>query len=139
MEKMHTTASLTKWYEKHGKHEIFAGGKNVGLDTVNHSLVLREELITNEIQHDLDNLGIAKTAREEKSRARDAKLNEAAKTDDRLKDAAYHAQMAKMYRQVVLKEKPAPEGFVPLGTIGPMAPAGKPIEKKNEEVGAFGD
>ena len=27
IEKMHMTATLTKWYEEHGRHEIFAGGK----------------------------------------------------------------------------------------------------------------
>ena len=34
IEKMHMTATLTKWYEEHGRHEIFAGNKNVplGLD-----------------------------------------------------------------------------------------------------------
>ena len=31
IEKMHMTATLTKWYEEHGRHEIFAGGKNVPL------------------------------------------------------------------------------------------------------------
>ena len=31
IEKMHMTATLTKWYEEHGRHEIFAGGKTVGL------------------------------------------------------------------------------------------------------------
>ena len=29
IEKMHMTATLTKWYEEHGRHEIFAGGKTV--------------------------------------------------------------------------------------------------------------
>ena len=29
IEKMHMTATLTKWYEEHGRHEIFAGNKNV--------------------------------------------------------------------------------------------------------------
>ena len=33
IEKMHMTATLTKWYEEHGRHEIFAGGKNVGMET----------------------------------------------------------------------------------------------------------
>jgi hypothetical protein len=42
--------------------------------------------------------------------------------------------MAKLYRQHVLKEAPAPEGFVPLATLG--APK---KETANEEVGAFGD
>ena len=31
IEKMHMTATLTKWYEEHGRHEIFAGSKNVPL------------------------------------------------------------------------------------------------------------
>ena len=31
IEKMHMTATLTKWYEEHGRHEIFAGGKSVNL------------------------------------------------------------------------------------------------------------
>ena len=31
IEKMHMTATLTKWYEEHGRHEIFAGGKSVHL------------------------------------------------------------------------------------------------------------
>src|SRR4051812_50208512 len=40
IEKMHMTATLTKWYEEHGRHEIFAGGKSVALSTKDHSLVL---------------------------------------------------------------------------------------------------
>ncbi len=31
IEKMHMTATLTKWYEEHGRHEIFAGNKPVPL------------------------------------------------------------------------------------------------------------
>ena len=31
IEKMHMTATLSKWYEEKGRHEIFAGGKKVGL------------------------------------------------------------------------------------------------------------
>src|SRR5687768_17919305 len=50
-------------------------------------------------QTDLDNLGIAKNAREEKLRARD----QSAKAND---DPRYHDEMAKLYRQHVLKEQP---------------------------------
>src|ERR1700731_2598869 len=64
---------LTKWYEEHGRHEIFAGGKKVKMEDETHSLLLRENIVTTELQHDLDKLGIAKNAREEKKRARDAK------------------------------------------------------------------
>src|SRR6266478_4706834 len=85
IEKMHMTATLTKWYDEHGRHEIFAGGKHVPLKNVDHSLVLREEIVTTEIQHDLDRLGIAKNAREEKIRARDAKMKEQAENERMMK------------------------------------------------------
>ena len=39
IEKMHMTATLTKWYEEHGRHEIFAGGKNVKMESTAHSLL----------------------------------------------------------------------------------------------------
>jgi uncharacterized radical SAM superfamily Fe-S cluster-containing enzyme len=69
VENMHMTATLTKWYEEHGRHEIFAGGKSVPLTSIDHSLLLDETIVTTEVQHDLDNLGIAKTAREEAKRS----------------------------------------------------------------------
>jgi len=99
VEKMHMTATLAKWYEEHGRHEIYAGGKKVGLADIDHSLILREELVTTEIQHDLDKLGIAKTAREEKLRAQREKLA-------RDKD---NERMMKLYRQVVLGEAQTPD------------------------------
>jgi len=128
IEKMHMTATLTKWYEEHGRHEIFAGGKAVPLNSRDHSLVLRQEIVTTEEQHDLDKLGIAKTAREEKIRARDAKL----------KQAAENERMARLYREHVLKEKSDPA----LVQIGSILPAPKAVEKpveEREEVGSFGD
>jgi 7,8-dihydro-6-hydroxymethylpterin dimethyltransferase len=97
IEKMHMTATLTKWYEEHGRHEIFAGGKNVALNSKNHSLVLDAEAVAAGKQHDLDDAGIAKTAREEKLRAKaEAK-----------KKAEENERMAALYREHVLKEAPA--------------------------------
>ncbi len=119
VEKMHMTATLTKWYEEHGRHEIFAGGKRVGLASAEHHLALREELVTVEEQHDLDALGIATTAREEKMRARDERLR--------------NQQMAKLYRKHILKEPDQPE-LVQLGGAAPEAKS-----RKEEEVGSFGD
>jgi uncharacterized radical SAM superfamily Fe-S cluster-containing enzyme len=121
IEKMHMTATLTKWYEENGKHEIFAGGKRVPLAHAEHSLMLREEIVTLEEQHDLDRLGIAKNAREEKIRARDAKLKEKLEQE----------RMMKLYRQHVLREQAAPD----LVQIGGVQPA---VEER-EEVGSFGD
>ena len=54
-----------------GRHEIIAGGKSVNLPSKDHTLVLRADDVNQGLQHDLDKLGIAKTAREEKKRARD--------------------------------------------------------------------
>ncbi len=124
IEKMHMTATLTKWYEEKGRHEIFAGNKKVPLMSTEHSLMLREEIVTKEVQHDLDRLGIAKTAREEKRRARDAKLM-----------TAEDQRMAKLYREHVLKEQPGPD----LVQIVAPPPAPKSAPEEREEVGSFGD
>ena len=120
IEKMHMTATLTKWYEEHGRHEIFAGGKSVKLSSKEHHLVLNDEIVTNEAQHDLEQLGIAKNAREEKLRAR-------AERD------AENVRMAKLYREFVLKEKPAPE-LIQIGL-----PGARPAEADQEAVGSCGD
>jgi len=83
--------------------------------------------VTKELQHDLDKLGIAKTAREEKKRARDAKQQPSAVSPQPAEqhrgaaknDAAYNARMAALYREVVLKEKPvqSQDDFIPLGAL----------------------
>ncbi|HZT33789.1 MAG TPA: radical SAM protein [Bryobacteraceae bacterium] len=125
VEKMHMTATLTKWYEEHGRHEIFAGGKKVQLASTEHRLLLRDEIVTKEVQHDLDELGIAKTAREEKLRARALKQ----------KQAEEDARMAKLYREHVLKEAPAPA----LVQLQPAAPKAEERTEVREEVGSFGD
>ena len=96
IEKMHMTATLTKWYEEHGRHEIFAGGKKVAMNQVGHDLNVNMEHANAEANHTLDNLGIAKNSREEKIRARDEKM----------KEDAENAKMAKLYREHVLGEKP---------------------------------
>ncbi len=131
VEKMHMTATLTKWYEEHGRHEIFAGNKKVGLQSVDHSLVLNEEHVKADRNHTLDDLGIARTAREEKIRARDAKL----KTADQLKKEAEHARMMALYKEHVLGEKPLPkDSFIPLDSLGGIQPAKKAEEKEIEPV-----
>jgi 7,8-dihydro-6-hydroxymethylpterin dimethyltransferase len=109
IEKMHMTATLTKWYEEHGRHEIFAGNKHVNLPTTAHNLVLDPEAVAAGKQTDLDEAGIAKTAREEKLRARDAAINKPADADNE--------RMAALYRQHVLKEAP-PEPVVQIAGLG---------------------
>ena len=132
IEKMHMTSTLTKWYEEKGRHEIFAGNKAVPLAQKDHNLVLVDEHVRAERQHDLDDKGIAKTAREEKTRARDEALKQKIEND----------KMARLYREHVLGEKKI-EGFVPLdgllsSTVKPAPVAPVPVEKQ-QEVGAMGD
>ena len=99
LEKMHMTATLTKWYEEHGRHEIFAGNKSVPLSSNEHTLQLNAEAVAAGAQTDLDDLGIAKNAREEKLQAR----KNASMTPEELRA---HKEMEKLYRQQVLKEQP---------------------------------
>src|ERR1041384_3597455 len=97
IEKIHMTATLTKWYEEHGRHEIFAGNKAVPLSSSEHTLVLNAEAVAKGKQTDLDELGIAKNAREEKLRARKQMTPE---------EQHHHQEVERLYRQQVLKEQP---------------------------------
>jgi uncharacterized radical SAM superfamily Fe-S cluster-containing enzyme len=99
VEKMHMTATLTKWYEEHGRHEIFAGNKAVPLPTVAHSLRLNAEAVAAGAQKDLEIQGIARNAREEQLMARKKKQMTP-------EEQRHHEEMARLYRQHVLKEDP---------------------------------
>ena len=95
IEKMHMTATLTKWYEEHGRHEIFAGGKARAAG--------QRRAFPGAARRDRHHRGAARPGppghrqerREEKMRARDA----------RLKERQENERMMKLYRQHVLKEQ----------------------------------
>jgi 7,8-dihydro-6-hydroxymethylpterin dimethyltransferase len=139
VEKMHMTATLTKWYEDKGRHKIYAGGKAVDMESKQHSLILNEEAVMAVRQKDLDELGVAKNSREEKIRAREAKMRE----------AALDAKMEQLYRKEILKEPEAPKGgFVSLDALvggkkdnglHGIAPAPAPVKNENDLVGTQGD
>jgi hypothetical protein len=82
--------------------------------------MLNQEHVDAAANDTLDKLGIAKNSREEKIRARDAKL----------KQDAENARMAKLYREHILGEKPV-EGLVSINSI---APAPKPAPATEEPV-----
>lgn len=42
IEHMHQNATVAKWYQEHGRHEIFARNRNVALADTSHGLVLNE-------------------------------------------------------------------------------------------------
>jgi uncharacterized radical SAM superfamily Fe-S cluster-containing enzyme len=114
IEKMHMTATLTKWYEEHGRHQIYAGGRSVALDSVEHHLLLKDDLVTEEEQHDLDVMGIAKNSRQEK-------ILERTKRDEK------NLRMAQLYREVVLKEPSRPR-LVQIAAAQATAPADSKLE-----------
>ncbi|HLW79211.1 MAG TPA: radical SAM protein [Terriglobia bacterium] len=90
IENMHKNATVAEWYKTHGKHEIYAKGKNVGLETYEHSLHVDAEdaARVREREHD-----VPMTAADEEKKRR--KL-------------AWEAQQARqLYEELVLK-KPAP-------------------------------
>jgi uncharacterized radical SAM superfamily Fe-S cluster-containing enzyme len=117
IEKMHMTATLTKWYEEHGRHEIFAGNKAVPLASKEHHLILDEAAVAAGIQRDLDDAGIAKNAREEKLIARVAKNGS--------KQALENERMMQLYRKHVLKDPEADTPVVQIKGLG---------KKKDEPV-----
>ena len=88
------TATLTKWYEEHGRHEIFAGNKAVPLTTRRALLVLERRS---------GGQGPADRPRRAGHRQERAR-REAARRRKKEKDPKHHAEMERLYRQHVLKD-----------------------------------
>jgi uncharacterized radical SAM superfamily Fe-S cluster-containing enzyme len=95
IENMHKSATVAEWYKEHGRHEIFAGGKEVPLDNYEHALVVNE-----------DDAGRVRDRGEGPQNAHEERL--AAK-----KAAREAAMVREYYEQMVLKRKaPAQESLV---------------------------
>ena len=115
VEKMHMTATLTKWYEEHGRHEIFAGGKKVGLETTAHTLKLVEEHVQRRGQRHAGQAG----HRQERApgEVQGARREDQGRSREGPHDGAL--QGARAGREAGA----AKDGFVPLGSIGGIKPA----------------
>jgi len=90
IENMHQNATVAKWYQEHGRHEIFARGKEVELNDAAHSLILNEVDIQRPNKPQMEG---PKTAHEEA------------------------AMMRKLYQQMVL-EKQGVKGETPVQIKG---------------------
>jgi uncharacterized radical SAM superfamily Fe-S cluster-containing enzyme len=99
IENMYKNATVAQWYKAHGKHEIYAKGKKVDLNTYEHSLRINEDdaARVRHLEHD-----IPLTAAEEDRIRRKKALEEAAK-------------VRKIYEELVLK-KPK-ETVVQIGSM----------------------
>ena len=104
IENMHKNATVAEWYKNHGKHEIYAKGKSVDLQSFEHSLVIDAEdaARVRHLEHD-----IPLTAAEEDRIRRKKALEEQAK-------------VRAIYEELVLK-KPQPT-VVQIGTVSATSP-----------------
>jgi len=111
IENMHKNATVAQWYKEHGKHEIYAKGKSVNLESYEHSLRIDKEdaARVRHVEHD-----IPVTAAEEDRIRRKKAFEEAAK-------------VRRIYEELVLK-KPKEE-VVQIGSLQQMQTAvpGAPV------------
>jgi hypothetical protein len=105
IENMYKNATVAQWYKEHGKHDIFAKGKKVDLQSYEHSLRIDagDAARVRHLEHD-----IPLTAAEE-DRARRRKATEEA------------AKVRRIYEELVLK-KPT-ETVVQIGSMQQMLAA----------------
>jgi uncharacterized radical SAM superfamily Fe-S cluster-containing enzyme len=89
IENMYKNATVAQWYKEHGKHDIYAKGRAVNLDTYEHSLVIDTEdaARVRNVDHD-----VPITAAEE---------NRARRRAEFLKE---EARVRKIYEELVLKQ-----------------------------------
>jgi 7,8-dihydro-6-hydroxymethylpterin dimethyltransferase len=99
IENMYKNATVAEWYKEHGKHQIYAKGKKVDLESYEHSLKIDAEdaARVRHLEHD-----IPLTAAEEDRIRRKKAFEEAAK-------------VRKIYEELVLKKSSEP--IVQIGTI----------------------
>jgi uncharacterized radical SAM superfamily Fe-S cluster-containing enzyme len=89
IENMYKNATVAQWYKEHGKHEIYAKGRAVGLDTYEHSLVIDAEDAAR-VRH-VDHEVPITAAEENRARRRAEFLKE-------------EARVRKIYEELVLKQ-----------------------------------
>ncbi len=98
IEHMHMNATVADWYKEHGRHEIFAGGKDVNLDSYDHVLSINAE-----------DAARVKDKGDKPQTARDEKLA-------RRKAAKEAAMVREYYEEMVLNKKKKKEDLVELTT-----------------------
>ena len=85
IENMHKNATVAQWYKEHGKHEIYAKGKNVNLDTFEHSLRIDADdaARVRHLEHDIP----LTAAEEDRARRRKAKASGTSQSSRHLRRA----------------------------------------------------
>ena len=110
IENMYKNASVAEWYKTHGKHDIYAKGKNVNLDSAEHSLKVNPEDANRVRVRTSD--GPMTAAEEERARRR----------------AAREAQEARRFYEETVLKKPSVE----LVQIAPPPSSEEPVAETQE-------
>jgi len=101
IENMYKNATVADWYKTHGKHQIYAKGKKVELDSYAHSLKV-------------DPADAARI----KVRTHDVPMT-AGEEERARRKAAWEAQQARQYYEELVMKKPQPE-LVQIGQAEPL-------------------
>ena len=96
IEHMHMNSTVADWYKEHGRHDIFAGGKDVNLNSYDHALKINTEDATR-----------VKERGEKPQTARDEKMA-------RRKAAREAAMVREYYEEMVLKKEKKKNDLVEL-------------------------
>ena len=110
IENMYKNASVAEWYKTHGKHDIYAKGKNVNLDSTEHSLKVNPE--------DADRVRV---------RTSDGPMT-AAEEERARRRAAREAQEARRFYEETVLKKPSVE----LVQIAPPPSSEEPVAETQE-------
>jgi len=104
IENMYKNATVAQWYKEHGKHEIYAKGRSVDLNSYEHSLKID-----------------AADAARVKSHEHDTPMTAAEETRMRRRANVQAAEVRRIYEEMVLKKPQAP--VVQIGNLAAIKAA----------------
>jgi uncharacterized radical SAM superfamily Fe-S cluster-containing enzyme len=105
LENMYKNATVAEWYKTHGKHQIYAKGKSVELNSTGHSLYVNAE-----------------DAARLRSKEHDIPIT-AAEEERQRRKTAWEAQQARQYYEEIVLKKPK-------GELVQIGDAAKEVEEK---------
>src|SRR5262249_11215153 len=124
IENLYKNGTVAQWYKEHGKHEIYAKGREVSMDSYEHSIKIDpvDAASVRSVDHD-----VPVTAAEEK------------RTRRRAEYLKQEANVRKIYEELVLKKKP--EEVVQIGSLTDIkwaTPSPAPVTISNAKTNGNG-
>ena len=129
IEKMHMTATLTKWYDEHGRHEIFAGGKKVGLDRPRPQAGAQQA----DVDSGVSTISTDSASPRPRAKRRSVPATRSSRRSRKPKTARWRSCTA----STCSARRSRKAGSCRSAPLAPSLPA--PKKEEREEVGSFGD